>query len=492
MPIIPFCFPYLRRMKHFVHQRTAHADASLPASSMPPGAIPKAYGFPANLGTPKVGVTKYGVVALGGTANQSDLNAFCDVKGWPHPKLTILAVDGQQITSDPGGANTETHLDCEKIIEAWNTAYPTIPCDVTVGVAINDGTGIARSAKALYAAGCTDVNCSWGAARSDWDASDITATDAVLQVAVAKGFTFSVASGDNSVNDGTNKPSVDFPCGSIYAWSVGGTALTLNADGSIKSEKGWGDGRPGDEGGGGGVETATPTPPYQIGTVSSHFRECPDSAADADPNTGHQVYSDGAWGVIGGTSASAPTTCGLFGVIRSMGGDFTNFQAKLYANRKNCFNDIILGSNGLPAKTGYDDVTGNGSPNAPGIVATLVPTGGTTPPITVTVPKIVGDAWLVGQMELAKVGLVIAPATVANSAEVITAQAPAAGVSTQPDSTVTVTLAGVVPPPPTQLTVTFDKIEKPGKHRFLEPGLGHADIEGGIPTPGTTYVLTPK
>ena len=85
----------------------------------------------------------------------------------------------------------------------------------------------------------------------------------------------------------------------------------------------------------------------------------PDVAADADPNSGYQVFVHGAETVVGGTSAVAPLFAGLFA---SLGTKLGFVTAKLWANPA-AFNDITVGSNGLyNAGPGPDPCSGLGSP----------------------------------------------------------------------------------------------------------------------------------
>jgi kumamolisin len=50
-------------------------------------------------------------------------------------------------------------------------------------------------------------------------------------------------------------------------------------------------------------------------------------------------------------------------------------QAVFYKDHKAAFNDITTGSDGLPAKSGWDQATGCGSINGPGIAAALAGSG---------------------------------------------------------------------------------------------------------------------
>lgn len=381
----PFCHPYYQRLKGFMAPRTSHARATFPAGTFAPGQLPKAYKFPNNAGAPKVAV-KFGIGSLGGNIPKSDIARFCADTGYPTPNLKVLAIAGANTQTDPGGANVENNLDWQCIMQAWHYAYPNVPCDITFVIGPNSDHGIADVTTALVNAGCKIVNWSWGAGKSQWSAESLTYTEAAFSAAVTRGCFLAAASGDNSVFDGTGKRTVDFPCASVNVWSVGGTSTSINAAGDFVGDKAWGDGKPGDAGGGGGFATDTPIPAYQQGVVSGSFRGVPDSSANADPRTGYQTYSDGAWNVIGGTSASSPLTCGLAGVILATGGDVKNFQTKLYAARKTCFTDCVVGSNGDAAVTGWDSATGLGSPIGSGIM-TALGIGTPPPPVNIIVGK---------------------------------------------------------------------------------------------------------
>lgn len=372
----PFAHPYYQRRRHFLATRAAVSEATFPAGTFKPGQVPQAYQFPSGLGTPKVS-TNYGIGSLGGNIPKSDVAKFCSDNNYPLPNLSMSSINGADTTTDPGGANVENNLDWQQIMSAWHHAYPTVPCNITVIIGPNSDNGIADVTAALVKNGCNVVTWSWGQAKSQWSASSLSYTESAFAKAVAAGVVIFAASGDNSIDDGTPMESPDYPSASTYVHGVGGTKLTIKPDGSYAGESAWGDGKPGDEGGGGGIAVGVTIPTWQTGVVPSTYRGVPDSSANADPNTGYLVWSDGTVGVVGGTSASAPLTCGLAGVLVSMGISLKNFEPILYANRKTCFSDVVIGSNGDVAGVGYDYATGLGSPIGSGWVkafsGTVVP-----------------------------------------------------------------------------------------------------------------------
>jgi len=171
------------------------------------------------------------------------------------------------------------------------------------------------------------------------------------------GVSFFASSGDNGT--GASWPAV-----SPNVTAVGGTTLAMSGN-IVTSETAW-------SGSGGGVSAYEALPSYQsaFGLTSSH-RTIPDVAYDADPATGFPVYDSTAysgktgWWQVGGTSAGSPQ----WAAISALGTGIGN--AKLYpdatANYAAYLRDITSGTNGTcgqvcQATTGYDDVTGLGSP----------------------------------------------------------------------------------------------------------------------------------
>lgn len=192
------------------------------------------------------------------------------------------------------------------------------------------------------------------------------------------GVTFLASSGDSGAAGGPSWPSV-----SPNVVAVGGTALTISSSGAYASEAGW-------SGSGGGPSAYVSEPAYQQGVQNSGVRSCPDVSYDADPNTGFYVYDSKAsggqsgWFVVGGTSASAPQWAALV-AIASQGralaghGSLDGATQTLYAlyrmgssNSATYFHDVTTGNNTYDASTGYDMVTGLGTPIANQVVKALV------------------------------------------------------------------------------------------------------------------------
>jgi subtilase family serine protease len=190
------------------------------------------------------------------------------------------------------------------------------------------------------------------------------------------GITFVACAGDRGAAGGPEWPAV-----SPNVLAVGGTSLTLSSKGAYAQETGW-------SAGGGGTSLSEPEPAFQRGVQTTGWRDSPDVAYDADPNTGFLIYdsvpnSSGrpGWFDYGGTSAGAPQWAGLLALAdqgrAQLGlGPLANGQAALYSLPASDFRDVTAGNNGFAATTGYDLVTGRGTPNAPLVINDLLGAGG--------------------------------------------------------------------------------------------------------------------
>jgi hypothetical protein len=176
----------------------------------------------------------------------------------------------------------------------------------------------------------------------------------------------------------TGYQSPEYPATSPYVTAVGGTTLTPANNGRGWSETVWHNPYGAD---GSGCSSLEPKPAWQL-DPSCPNRMDDDVAAVADPYTGFAFYDSyivlhatyGGWGVIGGTSASAP----LIAATYALGGAkpaTLNYGSASYRANPTALNDITSGANGGCANTilywctagvGYDGPTGNGTPNGVG------------------------------------------------------------------------------------------------------------------------------
>jgi subtilase family serine protease len=218
---------------------------------------------------------------------------------------------------------------------------------------------------------------------SDGWADNESSLDPIFEEMAAQGQTVFVATGDQGSNTAAN---IVWPADDPWVTAVGGTILYTNgAGGSWKSEIGW------PKSTGMASPNGVPIPSYQLlaGVITSSngasttLRNIPDLAAESD--TVQYICAIATCAVHGGgTSYAAPLWAGLMALVNeqslSNGGTYMGFfNPTLYnigvgTNFTTNMDDITSGSNGAyTAVTGYDLVTGWGSPNAVNLINSLAP-----------------------------------------------------------------------------------------------------------------------
>ncbi|WP_165230083.1 S53 family peptidase [Aquisphaera insulae] len=308
----------------------------------------------------------------------SDLKAFDRIMGLPDPPSFVKYY--QKATKVDAGWATETALDVE-----WAHAMAPAANLVLVeakSATLKDLFNAVNFARSL--SGVSVVSMSWGtgefAGETGYDSLFTTPVGHIGGAGLAGGVAFVAASGDDGAWGGVSYPST-----SPNVLSVGGTSIYLGADGSYASETGW-------RWSTGGYSTYEAAPAYQTSTLvaanlSYGVRATPDVAAIGDPASGVSVYSsvryqgNSGWFAVGGTSAAAPIWAGLIavadqGLALSGKGSMGNVAAAVYSLPTSAFNAVVNGFNGYYASSGYDLVTGLGTPVAPRLIADLVASPG--------------------------------------------------------------------------------------------------------------------
>jgi subtilase family serine protease len=256
--------------------------------------------------------------------------------------------------------------------------------------------------------------CLGPALQSQWHQAFVNATK--------KGITLFASSGDQ----GAAQPSCDgnswiqsssSPASDPLVTGVGGTELhaadyclvslgcnpaTNPIFGTYLSEIAWNEGPTGDfsnffgetEASGGGYSTVWTEPAYQQGTIhGGKTRAVPDVAYNGAILHGVLVRFRGSWFRFGGTSCGSPQWAGLTAIAdQAAGHDYGFINSALYKIGQSSgsygasFHDITSGNNnavefdsannevdiaGFNAGTGWDAVTGLGSPQAGGLLGQL-------------------------------------------------------------------------------------------------------------------------
>ncbi len=356
-------------------------SGSPPAGAFTPAQIQAAYGFNQisfnGVKGDGTGQTIAIVDAYDDPNIQADLNAFSTQFGLPSTTITRVGQSGGAVpgTDSSGGWELEIALDVE-----W--AHAVAPGAKILLVEASSPTDSNLLAAVDYAAAHANVvSMSWGGSEFSGEQSA-----SYENHFIHSGVTFVASSGDSGA-------PASWPAVSPNVLAVGGTALYVNSNGTWSSESGWG-------GSGGGPSSYEAKPAYQNGVVTQTTnRANPDVAYAGSPSTGFAVYdtfayngSNLGWLSVGGTSAGAPQWAALIAIAdqgRSLTGQAALNSAGsqevatiLYKNATTSFHDITSGtSTGSPfynAGTGYDYVTGIGSPIANLVIQNLTGTGTTT------------------------------------------------------------------------------------------------------------------
>ncbi len=346
------------------------------------------------------GQTIVDIVSYGSPTLQQDMDTFDQQFGLPPITIKVLSPLGAQPVDHPkpkdlAGWAGETTLDVQ-IIHA-------IAPDAGIVVLtspVNETEGTIGLPQFLQLEQYAVSNHLGNIISQSFGASEVTLNNAdgkqeiqkwdtfFKQATTQQGITFFASSGDSGATDYADlqatqlstAATTSFPTDDPWVTSVGGT--TLHRNGTAFQETAW-NSNLGASGGGFSIFFSTPsyqkTLPASVQKQLNNRRGVPDISGDADPSTGLAIYSnDGGWTLGGGTSASAPLWAAFAAIANQMAGHSLGFinpaLYKLAASSAYTqdFNDITIGDNsvkrdgvqvqGYPAVTGWDPVTGLGTP----------------------------------------------------------------------------------------------------------------------------------
>jgi hypothetical protein len=320
-----------------------------------------------------------GLYELRGT-DLTDLNTYYNNVGQTNKvPVTLLSTDGTSTSCTAAAScdDTEQTLD---MTQALGMAPGLASLVVYVGSTDTAILGAMTTHNPLP----TTIGCSWG-----WIPVDPATLNPYFEKMAAQGQTFFAAAGDDStwgtsaVSGNWNQP---WPADDPYVVSVGGTDLTTTgAGGAWQSETAWKDS-------GGGISPNGIAIPWWQGLPgvinssnrgSTTLRNGPDVAANA--NWSFYVCADQTactanyWG---GTSFAAPMWAGYVALLNQqlaanaepLAGfiDPMLYEIGLSPAYDTNFHDITSGASGsYTAVTGYDLVTGWGSPNGANLINAL-------------------------------------------------------------------------------------------------------------------------
>ncbi len=374
--------------------------ASAPFGGFTPQVILDRYGFnqialPTSTGGSVAGTGAGETIAIvDGGADPNigiELQIFDQAFGLPAPpSLTILNQSGG--STPPRTAGSTARLEIAVDVETAHAAAPganivLVETNSLQTASLLAGVNVARAVPGVVA-----VSMSWGGG----EFAGQTAYDGEFQTPAGhSGITFLASSGD-----GGGRGGASWPASSPNVVGVGATSLVGTASGVY--ETAW-------NGSGGGVSRFEPRPSFQQNFVTPanfyQFRRGPGSSQTAlsalirydqaigrratpdvsiygDPSPGIDIFSiaDGGWTRAGGTSLGPPQWAGLIAIAdqgRALIGKgsldgATQTLPDLYAFSGD-FSPVLYGSNGTYfSGSGYNLVTGLGTPIAPRLVADLV------------------------------------------------------------------------------------------------------------------------
>jgi subtilase family serine protease len=251
----------------------------------------------------------------------------------------------------------------------------------------NDGAGLVRIVDQVVADHRASIlSISWGSCEAD---SSVATDESAYESAEAAGVTVLVASGDQGPYDCLRPDSsnpdmriaVDYPASSAHVIAVGGATLYLQDQKLF--EEAWQDPQS-TWGSGGGTSELVDRPSWQSSAVvhdTGAKRLVPDVAGPADNflNLGVELWNSKTnkvfSGTAGGTSAAAPFWAGAIAITKQYvrarsGADADRNVAQLLYSiaddptaYRAAFLDVTNGGSTLyPAGTGWDFVTGLGTP----------------------------------------------------------------------------------------------------------------------------------
>ncbi len=324
--------------------------ATVQMMSWPVPGLCSIYDWPKNL--PGGGVI--GIGELDGGYLRTDIAAYFKSIGQPVPNIVDVSVLGGKNNPGKSDADVEVTLDIETAAAASHCATNK-PASIRVYFAPNTAAAMPAVTRQAADEGCDVLIWCWGADEGIWRRPAVLVMEDAVSYATLKGTVVVVASGDGGSADGDPGANVDCPACCLHALGVGGTEKT------IRAETVW-------SGSGGGFSKNFPMPSWQAGAPHGPGRMVPDVAANADPNTGYQIYVGGRWITVGGTSAAAP----LWGGLIAQCGKKLGHVAPLFYLHHMAFNDILYGANGrFRARPGVDACTGLGSMKGVEIAALL-------------------------------------------------------------------------------------------------------------------------
>lgn len=321
--------------------------------------------------------------------DQSDLDNFSTTFGLPPLIPELLGPIPTQRNGEAAMDLQAVHAMAPDARKVLVNARPTVES----GGSYRKIGELMAEADRRYPGAVWSFSIGWGCDRLI-NAADLAPARAALIAAQRHGTTAFNASGDLagleckggdewSAPPGPDDIGLDSVASLPEMTDVGGTRLSVDADGRWLGEQSWFD-PPLSQGTGGGTSSLFERPPWQSGFApeAGTRRLTPDVAALADPFTGMRFFFNGAQVIGGGTSLSAPLWAGIAAtmnqyLVNNGGEQIGHLNPLLYEIAQGArlpgFRDVTLGGNAVDlAGPGYDLVTGLGTPHAENLAKNLL------------------------------------------------------------------------------------------------------------------------
>lgn len=332
-----------------------------------PTQITEYYDFPDADGTGEC----IGLIELGGTYKQSDIDGFFKHFGMEAPQIEVVGKPPAESYMDDYEVTLDLQLAGAMAPKAKLVIYYGKDLITAIKAALND-----QKNKPSV------LSISWAASEELYSKAQLTEMSQLLYQVALQGITVVAASGDTGAYNNKSHLNVNIPSVNPLVLGCGGSTLRIKNDREVI----WNDLKKQKMGTGGGFSRKFFAPLYQ--QPASHFyirrlpalacnwnyRGVPDIAANADPNTGYTVMLDGKLFPGGGTSASTPVWAGLIARLNQLLGYRLGFiNGELYKlAATSAFRQVYQGDNGYyPGATYWNPCTGLGSPHGSNLLEAL-------------------------------------------------------------------------------------------------------------------------
>jgi PKD repeat protein len=296
---------------------------------------------------------------------QADLNKFRSTYGLPACGSGCFSkVNEWGNSAHLPAASSDWDVEISLDLDTVSAICPN--CHILlVEASTSDSSDLERAMQTAATMGVNQISDSWTMTSSSAPTNFVPSNTTTVAATGDEGY---VGAGEDN-----------YPAGLAGVTAAGGTSL---ASASAASARGFSEGAW--SGAGSGCDLNVTKPAWQTDTGCTG-RSYADVSADADPSTGLEIYDDGSWQLVGGTSLATP----LISSYYALTGVSSGSAQWAYAD-SGLLNDVTSGSNGTCAADisyicnagpGYDGPTGVGSisgdvvAGAPGIGGPSIPSG---------------------------------------------------------------------------------------------------------------------